>query len=573
MDENKISIVKFLKNTKILKSLNDEQINNLLEIPPSSDLGDFAFPCFVLAKELKMNPAQISEKLKNDLDLIKLPSSIEKMETKGPYINFFLNKQNLSKKTLEEIKKLKDKYGSSQKGRGKKIMIEFSQPNTHKAFHVGHIRGTSLGESLSRILEFYGYNIARVNYSGDTGMHIAKWIWCYKKYHSKEKLRLDESWIASIYVDAVKRLSQNEKLQSEVDEINRKIESREDKEINSLWKKTRELSIKSWEKIYRQLNTHFDRHYFESEVELNGKNIGRKLVDQGIAKISDEATIVDLEKFNLGIWVVLRRDGTVLYSAKDLALSELKFKEFKNLTKSIVIVGDEQDMYFKQLSKVLELINLINKDKYTHIPFGMVRLPQGKMSSRTGDNILYSDFINEVITSAKKGIKKRTPKISFKELDERALKISIAAIKYAMLKQDARKVIVFNKDDALNFEGNTGPYLLYSYARASSIIRKSKSSKKIKEQNSQDEKDESENKLIKLLSEFPDIVEKSFRQLDPSQVANYSYELSKAFNEFYHSSHVIGSDEEEYKLKLVNSFRQVLKNSLKLLGIDVIEEM
>ena len=280
-----------------------------------------------------------------------------------------------------------------------------------------------------------------------------------------------------------------------------------------------------------------------------------------------------MEKYNLGVWVLLRKDGTVLYSAKDLALSELKFKNYKDLSKSLIVVGDEQDMHFRQLMKVLELMDVKNKEKYSYLPFAMVRLPYGKMSSRTGDNILYSSFLSEVISLAKKGIKNRVPKISSKELEERALKIAIAAIKYAMLKQDANKPIIFDKIKALNFEGNTGPYLLYSYARASSIIRKSKSKNKTKIDHEEKSSLENQNLLIKKLSEFPEIVSKANKDSDPSLVANYSYEISKLFNEFYHSSQVIGSKDQVFKIKIVEAFRQVLKNSLNLLGIDVIEEM
>ncbi|MEK6880526.1 MAG: arginine--tRNA ligase, partial [Nanoarchaeota archaeon] len=259
-------------------------------------------------------------------------------------------------------------------------MMEFSQPNTHKAFHVGHIRGTILGESISRIFEFTGNKVIRANYSGDTGMHIAKWIWCYKNFHSKKLLTDDESWIAGIYVDAVKRLSDNEQLQEQVDEINRKLDSKEDKKLNELWSKTRKLSIKSWEKIYEELDTKFDKHYFESEVEESGKEISKDLVKKGIAVISDEAVIMDLEKYNLGIWVLLRKDGTVLYSAKDIALAKRKCNDYK-LDKSIIITADEQNLHFQQLIKTLELMNFSKKNIFSHIGYAVVRLPHGKMSS------------------------------------------------------------------------------------------------------------------------------------------------------------------------------------------------
>jgi len=555
-------IVDLLKKEIKLKP---EEIQNLIEIPPSSEMGDYAFPCFSLSKILKKNPNQIAQDLKSK---IKLSKEIEKIETKGAYLNFFVNKNILCEKILKDILAKKDNYGKKEyKLKG---MIEFSQANTHKAFHVGHIRGTSLGESLARIAEFFGEKVIRANYQGDTGMHVAKWLWCYKKYHSKEKLKNDESWIASIYVDAIKKITNNPEFQKEVDELNKKLEDKKDKSLNELWKKTRKISLESFEKIYFQLNTHFDKYYFESQLEKEGKKIVNELLRKGIAKKSEGAVIVDLEKYNFGVWVLLRSDGTVLYPAKELALAKKKFKDY-SLDWSFYVVGNEQDLHIKQLLKILELMKFKKKDIFYHISYGMVRLPTGKMSSRTGDNILYSDFIKEVTDHAKQNIKQRFPQISQIELDKRALTIAISAIKYSMLKQSPNKNIIFQKQEALNFEGDTGPYLLYSYARASSIIRKSKISPKTNKKISKLENKETE--LCKKLSDFSKIAESSYKNLNPAIIANYSYQLSKLFNEFYHECPVINSENENFRILLVQCFRIILKNSLKLLGINVVERM
>lgn len=538
------------------------EIENLIEIPPSENLGDYAFPCFVLSKKLKQSPQKTAEDLAKKIN----SKDLAKIESKGPYLNFFINKPKLIKTVLKDISK---KNFGKIKTKPKKVMIEFSQPNTHKAFHVGHIRGTSIGESISRINEFLGNKVIRANYSGDTGMHIAKWIWCYQKYHSKEKLQKDESWIASIYVDAVKRLKENENFQEEVNEINRLIENKKDKKINELWKKTRQLSIESWNKIYRELNTKFDEHYFESEVEKKGKEISQELVKKKIAEISEGATIINLKKYNLGVWVLLRQDGTVLYSAKDLALIEKKFKKY-NLDQSINIVADEQSLHFHQLFKTLELMKFRHLKKLKHLSFGMVRLPHGKMSSRTGDNILYSDFIKEITSYTEKRLKERSVNLNEKELRKRSVIISIAAIKYSMLKQSPNKNIIFKKEDALNFEGDTGPYLLYSYARANSILKKIKNkNSKLKIKNLE----QNEIKLTKKLAEFPEVVSKSYKDLNPAYLANYSYQLAQTFNEFYHSCPVINSENEKLRIELVKNFKNILNQSLKLLGIESLEEM
>ncbi len=555
-------IAGLLANSSKLKK---NEILNLIEIPKDSSLGDYAFPCFVLAKKFKKSPAEIAKEISKKLED---NPNLEKVEAVGSYVNFFLNRKILAKEILDKVQSEKDRYGSSKAAK-EKIMIEFSQANTHKAFHIGHVRGTSLGESIARICEFLGNKTIRANYQGDSGMHVAKWIWCYQKYHKKEKLNDDESWIANIYVDAVRRLAENPDYQKEVDEINQKLEEKTDKSLNELWKKTRKYSLDSFENIYKQLNTKFDAYFFESELEKRGKEISQELLNKGIAKISDGAIIIDLEKDNLGVWVLLRKDGTVLYSAKDLALAERKFNKYK-IDKSIYVVGSQQMQHFHQLFKTLELMKFRQAKKCFYVPVSEVRFPWGEMSSRTGENILYSGFIKELVAYAKDEIKKRH-KLSEKEIEKRAMAIAISALKYSMLKQDQNKNIVFLKEEALAFEGNTGPYLLYSYARAKSILEKAKfnQNKKyiIKNLNNL-EKD-----LIFQLGKFSQLVFNTYSSLAPNLIANYAFETAQIFNEFYHANQVIGSDNEQFRLILVDSFAQVLKNALSLLGIKTLEKM
>ena len=555
------------KISKVISSLvklSEEEITTLLEVPPKEEMGDFAFPCFSLAKSEKKSPILIAEELTNKIGK-KLPKEFSSIKNLGPYVNFYLDKKQLAEKVLKETQK--EGWGKLNLDK-RKSLIEFSQPNTHKAFHVGHIRGTSIGESLSRIFEAVGNQLTRVNYSGDTGMHIAKWIWCYRKYHSKEKLSNNESWIAEIYVDAVKRLTDKKTFQKEVDEINKKIEEKSDEEINKLWKETRKLSIDSWKKIYKELGTHFDKHYFESEVELEGKKISQDLVKKGIAKVDEGATIVDLNKENLSVWVLLRSDNTVLYSAKDLALAEKKSKDYPS-DYYLVTIGNEQALHFRQLQKTLELMKKPYAEKYDFLPFGMVRFPTGKMSSRTGQNILYSDFIEETKTIAKNRIEERSENLSKDELEKRALTISIAAIKYSMLKQDPKKSIIFDPNSDVAFEGNTGPYLLYSYARANSITKKVKKEEKMKIIDIHP----LESSLIKKINDLPEVIKRAYENWAPNLIANYAYELAQTFNEFYHACPVIGSSQKQFRIELVKAFKITLKKSLRLLGIDVLEEM
>ncbi|MDP4039457.1 MAG: arginine--tRNA ligase [Candidatus Pacearchaeota archaeon] len=559
-------------NSLKVTGLSHAEIEKLIEIPKDIKLGDYAFPCFSLAKKLKKSPIEIAKDLASSIlkNISKAGKDlwIEKVDALNGYVNFFINQKKLALNILSKIEKEKEEYGKSKTKR--KTMIEFSDPNTHKAFHIGHVRGTSFGESLARILEFSGDNVIRANYSGDTGMHVAKWIWCYQKYHFAEELNDNESWIAGIYVDAVKRLSKNESFQEEVNKINRKLSNKKDKQINKLWKKTKELSIKSWERIYHELNTKFDVYFFESEVEERGKEIVSELIKKKIAEISDEAVIARLDNYGLGVWVLLRKDKTILYSAKDLALAEKKFKDFK-INYSIVETGSEQDLHFRQLIKTLELMNFKHFRDYKHLSHGLVKLPWGKMSSRTGDNVLYSDFRDKMIKITSKEIEKRFPKLESTRISERALAIFISALKYGILKQDLNKNIVFNPEKSISFEGDTGPYLLYSYARALRILEKAeyKKQKKFSVSNVSEE----EKKLIGLLASFPNIVKNSYENLAPNLIANYSYDLAKSFSEFYHSCIVIGAEKEQFRLKIVDSFSQVMKSALFLLGISVIPEM
>jgi len=563
-------IVNILK--KALKEykyeISQEEIENLLEIPPNTEMGDFALPCFIFAKKLNMNPHQVALEIRQ---LIGTPDEIkfDNITAQGPYVNFFINRKEFTIKTINEIISKQEKYGKINLKEKKKVMIEFSSPNTHKAFHVGHIRGTSIGESLSRISEFCGDKVTRANYNGDTGMHVAKWIWCYEKYHSDEKLSKEESWVASIYVDAVKKLAKDKKLQEEVDEINRKLDSKEDAELNKLWEKTRKFSLESLERIYKELNASFDVYFFESEVEKRGRELVKELLEKKIAEISDGATIIKFEDENLGVWVLLRSDGTVLYSAKDIALAEKKFNKYK-IDKSVYVIGAAQSLHIAQLFKTLELMEFENAKKTKFVPLAEIRLPTGKMSSRTGDNVLYSDFLSEMMEFARKGIKERYVKITSSALEKKALAISIAAIKYSMLKQNPNRGMVFDKKEALSFEGDTGPYLLYSYARANSILSKVKPDKNF---HLPDELKSQEVELIIKLSKFQEVVLGSYSSMNPAPVAHYAYELSQIFNEFYHSCQVIGSEEEKFRLALVEAFGVVLNSSLNLLGIETIKEM
>ncbi len=581
-----LSLIMFKEKIIFLLSdvtkLPKEKVELLLEIPPEQTWGDYAFPCFVLAdpknyddmwKDVekdfftKKSPVEIASHLKDILiQKIKKIAELEKIETKGPYLNFFVDKKALTKNVLE---KMHQDYGKGNK-KGK-IMVEFCHANTHKAFHIGHTRNIAIGESICRILENAGYKVIRVNYQGDVGMHVAKTLWGYmnlKKLNLSAPKKDEGKWLGIVYAKASKA-AEDEQTKKEINEINQKLYAG-DKKLLEIWKKTRQWSIDYFEKeVYPDFDVTFDRFYFESEVEKKGIEMAKKLLKKDIAKMSDGAIIMDFTKENLGIFLLLKSDGTPLYSTKDLYLAELQHDEY-NPDVILHIVGSEQKLYFKQLIKTIELFNPKLAKKEQHISYELVNLPTGKMKSREGKVILYDDTREKIKELVRKEIKKRDVKISDKELEKRTRGISLGAIKYAMLSQSTNKTIIFNEQEIMNFEGETGPYLQYSYARASSILKKSKLKPKHTIPQALSSQEIS---LIKKIADFPHEIKRSEEKLDPSFIAHYAFILAQTFNEFYHASKVIGTPQEAFRLKLVDAFRTTIKNALYLLGIEVMEEM
>lgn len=557
------------------KELNIENAEKLISIPPNQELGDLAFPCFSFAKELKKAPAQIASDLATKISE-NLPSFLQEVKAEGPFLNFFINREELAKNIL--IEAVKEDYGKGDSKR--KVMVEYSQPNTHKAFHVGHLRGTSMGEALARILKHAGNEVVEVNYMGDTGMHIAKWLWYYNKhYQGVSPNSARDKWIASIYVGAVKELVENKKeleegksvenYQDAVDMYNKLIDERSP-EIFDLWQKTRQWSLDEFNVIYDDLQAHFDHFFFESEVEGPAKEIVLKMKEEGIAKESEGAIIMDLEEYKLGVWVLLRKDGTALYSAKDIALADTKFKKY-NVEESIYVVGNAQEMHMKQLFKTLELMKFKNADKCFHLGYDEVRFPEGKMSSRSGNNVLYSDLKKQVVDYAKEQISSRRDDWDQNKIEEVAKQVAICAMKFEMIARDNNKNIIFELEKVCNFEGDTGPYVQYTHARCNSILRKAN----YKEQDTNYDllTEPIEIELVKKLGDFPSIIESINKSKIPGELARYALELCKIFNRFYHECKVIGTKEESLRLKIVDATRNVLEKSLNLLGIDAPKEM
>ncbi|MFH1365218.1 MAG: arginine--tRNA ligase [archaeon] len=556
---------KALKKNKI--DFKEQEIIKFIEIPPSPEMGDYSFPCFTFAAKLRMDPAEMALELRKYIQDYS-EEDFEEIQTEGAYINFFLNKKNLAKKAVEEILSNKDDFGKSDLGKGKKTMVEFLSPNINKPLHFGHLRNMAIGESISRISEFNGEKVIRSNLNNDRGIHICKSMAAYKLYGENKKPGKEkpDHFVGDFYVMFNKKSKGNEELELESHRLLQKWEQGDKKTID-LWKKMNKWVFEGHKKTIETFEISFDKQYYESEIYEKGKEIVLNGVKNKIFEKKEDGSVsVNLGE-KLGEKILLRLDGTSVYITQDIYLAKLKFDEFK-LDKSICVVGNEQEYHFQVLFDVLKKIGFENKG-LKHLSHGMVNLPEGKMKSREGTSVDADDLIEKVQTLVKKELSSRE-KISKKELEARSLKIALSAIKHMLLKVDSKKNMLFNPKESINFEGDTGPYLLYSYARANSILKKAKSKKK---KSADCELIMEEAELAKKLSHFPEIVSRAYEILNPSLIAAYSCQLAQLFNEFYQNCPVVGSENEEFRFLLVKAFMQVMKNATYLLGIEVIDRM
>ena len=552
----KQEVVKALKK---VTNLSFQEIEKLIETPPSKALGDYAFPCFILSKKLKQNPNEIAISLSKEIS----SPYFEKVETKGPYLNIFLSREKLLDLTIKKILKEKGKYGSFNLGKNKKVVIEMSSPNIAKPFGIGHLRSTIIGNSISNINSFLGFKTIKINYLGDWGTPFGKIILGFKKFGSEAKLKKNPSkHLLEIYV----KVNQDSKLDEEAREWFNKLEQG-DPEALKLWKRFREQSIKEFNKIYYLLNIKFDVVSGESVYNKKMSETIKSLKSKNLLEESEGALIVNLEKYDLGVSLIKKSDGSTLYTTRDLTAAIDRKKKY-NFDRMIYEVGMEQKLHFKQFFKILELLGHSWAKNCLHVEHGLYLDKDGKkFATRKGKTIFMEDIIEDTRKLAEKELTRRE-KLSKKELKSRSLKIALASIIYGDLKNYRANDIIFDLERFVNFEGNTGPYILYTYARAQSILRKSKSPK-----NKNSPLTDLEKALILELSKFPQIVLHSYENLSPNLIANYSYSISQLFNEFYHIEKVIGSENESQKIALVKAFSQVLKNALALLGIEPLEKM
>ncbi|MBC5625950.1 arginine--tRNA ligase [Clostridium sp. NSJ-49] len=544
-----------------------ESIEKLIEIPPKPEMGDFAFPCFQLAKAFRKAPNMIAEELKEKLD----KEGFEKIESLGPYLNFFVDKGTFTKNTIEKILAEGDSYGSSNIGEGKTVCVEYSSPNIAKPFHVGHLFTTAIGNSLYKLFKKEGYTVEGINHLGDWGTQFGKLISAYKRWGNEEALEKDA--IAELLRIYVKFHDEAEKDPSLEDEGRAYFKALEDgdKEAEALWERFRNLSLKEFQRVYDIFNVKFDSYAGEAFYNDKMDVVVNELRDKGLLVESNGAQVVMLDEYNMPPCIVLKADGASIYATRDLAAAMYRKNKY-NFYKCIYVVGTPQALHFKQVFKVLELAGHEWAKDCVHVGFGLVKFADRKLSTRKGEVILLDDLIRESIDKTLEVINEKNPNLENKE--EVAKKIGVGAVVFTYLKNSREKDIVFDWKEMLSFEGETGPYVQYSYARANSILTRAGEVNEAPDFTKLNSKEEFE--LVKALESFGKNIHLAIEKLEPSVVTRYVIEVAKTFNKFYNNHSVLNLEDKSLmaaRLALVKSTCQVIKNGLELIGIEVVEKM
>lgn len=555
-------------SSALSNALGKEISESLLEVPPNPEMGDYAFPCFLLAKELRKSPADIAKGLAGKIMPGKL---IHSVIVQGGYVNFFVVKEELSKRILNEVFEKKEKYGSQSK-KDYLILVESPGPNTNKPLHLGHVRNMVLGNALQNIFEFLGNSTKRIDMVNDRGVHICKSMLAYKKFgHDEMPEKKTDHFVGDYYVRFDAESKKDPDLEKETQEMLVKWENG-DKETMALWKKMNDWAVSGIQETYRRYGVKMDKPYYESDHYMKGKDVVNNGLETGMFK-KDEKGNVYYSDDEIEKKIVLRADGTSIYITQDIILGKIRYEDW-HMDKMIYIVANEQNHHFKVLFRIFEKLGYPFAKNCYHLGYGMIYLPEGKMKSREGNVVDADNLADDMNEAAKKEINERYPALSQEEAVSRAEAIGMAAIKFYILSYDPMKDFVFNPKESISFEGETGPYVQYTHARACSIL------KKYMQEPSPDVDylklgTDEEKSVLKLIEEFPDSVEKAGKEYKPSLITRNLLDLSQAFNEYYHKHKIIQEDKELEKARilLVFAVKQVLETGLSLLGIEAPEVM
>lgn len=550
---------------KVIDSLDQDAILNLLEQPKSSDLGDIAFPAFSLAKVERKAPQAIAADIAEKID----QSAFDKVVATGPYVNFFLDKSKISDHVIKSVITAGADYGQQDEGHGQNVTIDLSSPNIAKPFSVGHLRSTVIGDALSNLYRKMGYNTIKINHLGDWGKQFGLLMVAYKKWGSKEAVGANPiNELLKLYVRINAEIEHNPELDEEGRKWFKKLEDG-DPEATELWQWFRDESLVEFNRIYKLLDVEFDS--LNGEAFYNDKmDEGVQILeDKGLLKESKGASIVDLDDVNLPPAMIKKSDGATLYITRDIATAMYRARTY-NFVKNIYAVGQEQSNHFRQLKAVLKKMGFDWSDDMVHVDFGLVTKNRQKLSTRKGNIILLEPTLQEAISRAKAQIEEKNPELENKE--EVAHAVGVGAVKFYDLKTDRRNGYDFDLEAMVSFEGETGPYVQYAYARIQSILRKANFTPSTDTTYNLNDPESWE--IIKLLQDFSRIIKRAAENYDPSLIAKYAISLAQAFNKYYAHTRILDeSPERESRLALSYSTAVVLKEALRLLGVQAPEKM
>lgn len=558
----------------IVEELGKEEIKNMIEIPTDSKLGDYAFPCFRLAKVMRKAPAvitaDISEKLRDE-------SLFEKVESVNAYVNMFMARQPFMKEVVEAVMTQKEEFGSSDIGMGRKVIVEYSSPNIAKPFHIGHIRSTVIGNSIYKIYDFLGYDVVRINHLGDYGTQFGKMIVAYKKWGNEEDVR--QKPIKTLLEYYVKFQSEAEKDPSLDDEARATFArlERGAEEETALWQWFRDESLKEFNRVYDMLGIEFDSYAGESFYSDKMAGVIEMMKEKNLLEESKGAQIIDLSSYNMGVALITKTDGSTLYITRDIAAAIYR-KEHYDFYKNLYIVASQQNLHFQQWIKIVELLGFKWAEDCIHIPFGLVSLEEGTMSTRHGRVVFLEDVLKSAIEKTRDIIVEKG--VNTDNMDVTAKQVGIGAVIFQELSNGKIKDYVFSWDKILNFDGETGPYVQYTYARAVSVIRKGAGSIEevpatLKKEDLKYICGDSAYELGRFLYMFPQVIKEAADKHEPSIITRHVVDMAQWFNRFYHDEHILVDNEEEKRAKLMLTYatKQAIKNGLGLLGIEAPDRM
>lgn len=572
MIDYKKQIAKIISELEI--GLTSDEILEMIEIPADTKNGDYAFPCFRLAKVMRKAPQMIAADISTK---IETQSIFERVEQVNAYVNMFIRKENFAKNIVDEVAKLGADFGRSNIGEGKKVIVEFSSTNIAKPFHIGHIRSTVIGNSLYKLYDATGYDVIRINHLGDYGTQFGKMIVAFRKWGSEDELKKEPiKSLLSYYTRFHEEADKDPGLEDQARETFVKLENGNPEEVQ-LWKKFRELSLEEFNRVYKMLGIEFDSYAGESFYSDKMPAVLDALRDKGLMHESRGAQIVDLDDYDMPPAMITKSDGSSLYITRDIAAAIYR-KNHYDFYKCIYVVGAQQNLHFKQWKQVLKLMGYEWEKDCIHVPFGLVSLEEGTMSTRKGRVVFLEDVLNKAVEKTREIIsEKNTSEI---DVDEVAEEVGIGAVVFQELSNNRIKDYTFSWDKVLNFDGETGPYVQYTHARASSILRNATQEEISKFENAAVTEfsyvtSESAYELCKLIYRVPEVIREATVKNEPSILTRHLVDVAQAFNKFYHDEHILVDNEDEKiaKLALVYAAKITIANCLGLLGIKAPERM